>query len=75
MKHIGQQENEWTAETDPTVDLDFALVQSAILAVVADLYRCRDDDADLRPEPIDAGAYFKPNLRRKLHPLRRPSLA
>jgi hypothetical protein len=75
LTHIGQQENDWTVDTDPTVDLNFALVQAAILDVLGDLWRFRGDDADQKPEDPAAGAWLKANVRRKLHPLRRPSLA
>jgi len=75
LVHIEREENDWDASTDPTVDLDFALVQAAILETLGDLYRFRGDDADGPHETAAAGAYLRPNIRRKLHALRRPSLA
>ena len=73
--HIEREDNEWTGATDPTTDLEFALVQAAILELFGEIYRFRGDDADLPRENEAAGAFLRPNLRRKLHPLRRPSLA
>ena len=73
LKHIEREENDWTSATDPTVDLDFAIVQSAILALLGEFYRWRGDDA--LTEDVIAGAYLSANVRRHLHPLRRPSLA
>lgn len=73
--HIDREVNDWTVATDPAVDLEFAIVQAAILDTLGDLWRFRGDDADLKPEDPAAGAYLRPNVRRKLHPLRRPALA
>lgn len=75
LRFLDREENDWTEATDPTVDLDYAIVVAAILEVLGDYYRFRGDDADLRLEPVEAGAWLKPNIRRKLHALRRPSLA
>lgn len=75
LVHIEREENEWTSATDPKTDLEFALVQAAILETLGDLYRFRGDDADGPTESLAAGAYLRPNVRRKLHALRRPSLA
>jgi hypothetical protein len=75
LRHIEREENDWDDTTDPTVDLDFAIVQAAILETLGDLWRFRGDDADQKPELVEEGAYLKANVRRKLHPLRRPSLA
>jgi len=72
---LDRRVNDWTTATDPAVDLDFAVVQAAILETLGDLWRFRGDDADLKPEDPAAGAYLRPNVRRKLHPLRRPALA
>jgi len=75
LTHIGREVNEWTDTTDPKTDLEFALVQAAILETLGDLWRFRGDDADQKPEDPNAGAWLRANVRRKLHPLRRPSLA
>ena len=75
LTHIDQEENDWTIGTDPAADLPFAIVQAAILETLGDLWRFRGDDGDLRPEDPAAGAYLRANVRRKLHPLRKPSLA
>ena len=75
LQYLDREENEWTDATDPTVDLEYAIVVAAILETLGDYYRFRGDDADLRLEAVDAGAWLKPNIRRKLHGLRRPSLA
>lgn len=75
LRHIDREDNEWDDTTDPTVDLDFAIVQAAILETLGDLWRFRGDDADQRPEDPIAGAYLRANVRRKLHVLRKPSLA
>jgi len=71
--HIAREENDWTEATDPSVDLDFALVQGAILAVLGDYFRYRGDDPP--SEDVSAGAYLSAAVRRTLHPLRRPVLA
>jgi hypothetical protein len=75
LRHIGSEENDWTEATDPAVDLNFALVQAAILETLGDFWRVRGDDPDPKPEDPVAGAYLRANIRRKLMPLRRPSLA
>lgn len=78
MIHINRMTNPdgWSENTDPSSDLEYALVQAAILELTADLYRYRgDDDESTRVEQEWSGAYLKPNLRRKLTPLRRPSFA
>ncbi len=75
LVHLDREVNDWTPATDPNADLEFAIVQAAILDTVADLYRFRGDDIDAPAEGVEAGAYLRANVRRKLHPLRRPSLA
>lgn len=35
---------EWTVDTDPTDDPEFAVVQAAVLKVLGNLYRFRGDD-------------------------------
>lgn len=75
LVHVSRETNDWTTATDPTADLEFAIVQAAILETLGDLWRFRGDDADQKPEDPAAGAYLRPNVRRKLHPLRRPALA
>jgi hypothetical protein len=75
LTYLDREENEWDTATDPTADLEYAIVVAAILETLGDYYRFRGDDADLRLENVEAGAWLKPNIRRKLHSLRRPSLA
>jgi hypothetical protein len=75
LTHVAREENDWDDTTDPTVDLEFAIVQAAILETLGDLWRFRGDDADQKPEDPAAGAYLRANVRRKLHALRKPSLA
>jgi glutathione S-transferase len=70
-----RRDNEWTADTDPAADQDFAIVQAGIFYELGILWRFRGDDADQKPEDPAAGAYQDAKLRRILHPLRRPSLA
>ena len=67
----------WTSETDPASDLEFAIVQAAILEVCADLFRNRGDEPeDERAlDEVNAGAFLKRHVRRMLLPLRSPSLA
>lgn len=75
LKYINRVENDWTAETDPGVDVDFGIVQGAILRLLADYFGNRNDTPDQVREDFTAGAYLRPDLRRQLHLLRRPSLA
>src|SRR5262245_18180286 len=75
LKHINREDNDWTETTDATSDLDFAIVQAAILEVLGDLYHFRGDDPGLPTEAASEGAWLRANVRRKLHPLRRPTYA
>lgn len=45
LDHIKKLDAIWTAETDPAEDLEFAIVQAAILKVLKNLDRFRGDDA------------------------------
>jgi len=49
--HLKRQ-GEWTVETDPETDPEFAIVQAAILKVLGNLYRFRGDD-EKTPDPVD----------------------
>ena len=49
--HLKRQ-GEWTVDTDPETDLEFAVVQAAILKVLGNLYRFRGDD-EKTPNPVD----------------------
>jgi len=75
LTHLDRVDNEWTDATDPAVDLEFAIVQAAILETLGDLWTIREPGDERRPENETAGAFLRPNVRRKLHALRRPSLA
>lgn len=41
--YLARVEPEWTAETDPDTDPDFAIVQAVILDTLAHLYQFRGD--------------------------------
>ena len=76
LTFIGRPENDWTADTDPAADPDFAIVQAGLYYQLGKLWRRgRGDEAEIKPEDPAQGAYLDANLRRILHPLRRPSLA
>jgi hypothetical protein len=65
-----EPDSEWNDDTDPDDDADFAMVQAAILKVVAHMYRFRGDD----DVPVtDALDMVKPMLQAV--GLRDPSLA
>lgn len=59
---------EWTAETNPADDPEFAIVQAAVLVVLGNLYRFRGDDENA-PAPVSE------RVVAMLSMLRDPSLA
>jgi hypothetical protein len=73
--HIRRTVNAWNENTDPNSDYEFAIVQACILEVLGDLYRRRGDDLDERMEQPESGPWLRASVRRKLHPLRMPTLA
>lgn len=75
LTYVQRQENEWTADTDPTTDLPFSIVQGAILYLLGAYFRKRGDDTNLRPEDPAWGAFLESPLRQRLTLLRRPSFA
>src|SRR5262252_7765909 len=63
LKHIQREDNNWDTTTDPATDLDFAIVQAAILELTGDLFRFRGDDAELPHEQTSEGAWLRANVR------------
>lgn len=59
---------EWSVDSDPTDDPEFAIVQAAVLKVLGNLYRFRGDD-ESSPAPISD------DVVRMLSMLRDPTLA
>jgi hypothetical protein len=59
---------EWSVDTDPEEDPEFAIVQAAVLKVLGNLYRFRGDD-EKSPSPISE------DVVSMLSMLRDPSLA
>lgn len=59
---------EWDGSEDPDDDLEFAVVQAAVLKVLGNLYRFRGDDESM-PSPIS------PDVELMLAPYRVPTLA
>ena len=78
LTHIKTYPPEWTEDTDPTVDHDFAIVQAAILTVLGNLNQHRGDEdpgsAGTGPMPAVYGP-LTPRVAELLSPLRDPSLA
>lgn len=78
LKHIKVTDPAWTEDTDPAKDGDFAIVQTAILAVLGNLNQHRgDEDAGsgaTGPMPALHGP-LTPRVAELLSPLRDPSLA
>lgn len=75
--YIQRPDHGWTTETDPAVDMEFALVQAAICETVGDLYFNRGDQAE-DPRALDetiGGAFLPRHVRRMLMPLRSPTCA
>lgn len=71
--HIKRQNyDEWSEETDPASDPEFAIVQGAILKVLGNLHRFRGDDSQI-PGAVE-GPMTK-DIVDMLSPLRMPSLA
>lgn len=70
--HIKRQNyDEWSENTDPATDPEFALVQAAILKVLGNLYRFRGDDSQI-PGAVEGP--MTPDIVRMLEPLRMPTL-
>lgn len=44
IHYIKRPDHGWTMQTDPTADYEFAIVQAAILKVLANLWAFRGDD-------------------------------
>ena len=73
---VDRWENDWSVDTHPTFDQDFARVQAAILYQLGKLWRQqRGDEPETRAEPPAAAAYLDANLLRILYPLRSPTIA
>jgi hypothetical protein len=77
LTHIKTYPEEWTDATDPAEDHDFAIVQAAILNVLANLNQDRGDESrggSQGPMPTLHGP-LSPRVAELLSPLRDPSLA
>lgn len=64
ITYIKRPDHGWTIATDPSEDPDFAIVQAAILKVLANLYAFRGDEQP-RINPLDEGVKFMLDLFRK----------
>lgn len=69
IQYLKREDHEWTVETDPADDLEFAIVQAAILEVLANLWGDRGD----REKPSDGPVTDR--VKRALSMMRDPSLA
>lgn len=75
ITYLKRPNHGWDVSTDPNDDPEFAIVQAAILMVLADLYRDRgDEDVDVRGEEWTA-VNMRPGVRRALMMLRDPTVA
>ena len=68
-EHLNYASEYWTEDTDPVDDRNFAIVQCAILKVLANLYGDRGDNE--RP----SGGPLSPDVVSMLSVLRDPSLS
>jgi hypothetical protein len=69
ITYLKRPDHGWTVETDPAADPEFAIVQAAILEVLANLFYDRGD----RDKPSDGP--ITPRIKNALGMLRDPSLA
>jgi len=60
---------EWTVDTDPSEDLEFAIVQGAILEVLANIFYDRGDRENPSDGPITS------RIKNSLSTLRDPAMA
>lgn len=68
IRYIKRPDHGWTVNTDPSTDLEFAIVQAAILKVLGNLYMFRGDDQP-QSDPLS------PDVVSVLSMVRDPSLA
>ena len=64
IHYIKRPDHGWTVGTDPAADLEFAIVQAAILKVLTNLYAFRGDEQP-RINPLDEGVRFMLDMFRK----------
>ena len=69
ITYLKRPDREWTVETDPTDDPEFAIVQAAILEVLSNLFGDRGD----RDKPTDGPVTDR--VKRMLSMHRDPSMA
>src|SRR5688572_21505306 len=68
VNYLKRPSHGWTIDTDPETDLEFAIVQAAILKVLANLDAADRGDAEKPRDPMDGVLLM-------LGPLRDPALA
>lgn len=73
--YVAREDPQWTDATDPTADPVFALVQAAVLAQTATLFRFRGDDEGREKDDPAAKYDVDPIVVRILAQLEDPTCA